>query len=467
MRYSAEVERKTMKKMINRREFVKLAVASAVGASPLVSMLRHPLVAGAADQGGGYKAIVCVLLEGGADSFNMVAPRSGASSSAYSAVRGAMALPVGSLLPLAPANYNDGVQYGLHPTMTRMKGLFDENKLAVIANVGTLVQPVTRTEVENGAPVPQQLFAHNTQRDLWMTANAAQSERAGWAARVADLFDRNDELFNITVGGKNLMQSGGTQQPFEFSGDDIYAFDDYYAFRNDGAIGDAYQQLLALDGDSGNRLVKSFARARQRDIRLHNTLSDSFEHAENFTNFPEGVHESGDSLGKQLRAVAKMLSVRNDLPGRPQRQIFFVNYHDWDTHNTPLDPESHKVDYLDKCLGAFYDDLEQMGIENRVTTLTLSDFGRSITPNGAGTDHGWGGHAYVMGGAVNGGDIYGIMPKIEANSPDAVEDRVIPTTAVEQYLATVVSWFGASAAEVQQLFPNLSSFSSPDLGFMA
>ncbi len=262
------------------------------------------------------------------------------------------------------------------------------------------------------------------------------------------------------------MQSGGTQQAFEFSGDDIYAFDDYYAFRTDGAIGEAYQQLLALNADHGNRLVKSFAEARRRDIRLYNELSDSFDNGVEFTNFPDGVHESGDSLGKQLRAVAKMLSVRNDLPGLPQRQIFFVNYHDWDTHNTPLDSGSHKVDYLDKCLGAFYDDLVQLGIENQVTTITLSDFGRSITPNGAGTDHGWGGHAYVMGGAVHGGDIYGRMPKIEANSPNAIEDRVIPTTAVEQYLATVVSWFGASSGEVRQLFPNLSSFQSTDLGFM-
>ncbi len=164
--------------------------------------------------------------------------------------------------------------------------------------------------------------------------------------------------------------------------------------------------------------------------------------------------------------VAKMLSVKDRLPGSPKRQIYFVNYHDWDTHAAPLDAASHKVDYLDKCLGAFADALNQLGLENNVTTCTISDFGRSITPNGAGTDHGWGSHAFVMGGAVNGGDIYGLMPEISANSPDAIEDRVIPTTAVEQYLATIASWFGASSADLDVIFPNLHSFPSNNLGFL-
>ena len=455
-----------MKKSLNRRQFIKGLLATAVGASPLVSAIRHSGSAMAATIGNDYKAIVCVLLEGGADAFNMVVPRSGVSYSAYSTVRENMALPASSLLPLAPATYNDGVQYGLHPTMTRMHELFTSQKLAVIANVGTLVRPVTKVEVENGAPVPNQLFAHNTQRDLWMTANAARAEKSGWAARLADIFDPAQELFNITVGGKNLMQRGGSQPAFEFGGDDIYAFDDYYAFREDGRLGEVYQQILDLDFSHSNLLVKSFADNRRRSIRLSNDLSEVFDTATSFT-FPDGIHESGTQLGDQLAAVAKMLSVKDRLPGIPKRQIYFVNYHDWDTHAAPLDAESHKVDYLDKCLGAFADALHQLGLENNVTTCTISDFGRSITPNGAGTDHGWGSHAFVMGGAVNGGDIYGLMPEIAANSPDAIEDRVIPTTAVEQYLATIASWFGASSADLDVIFPNLHSFPQRNLGFVS
>ncbi len=455
-----------MKKSLNRRQFIKGLLATAVGAFPLVSAIRHSGSAMAATIGNDYKAIVCVLLEGGADAFNMVVPRSGVSYSAYSTVRENMALPASSLLPLAPATYNDGVQYGLHPTMTRMHELFTSQKLAVIANVGTLVRPVTKVEVENGAPVPNQLFAHNTQRDLWMTANAAQAEKSGWAARLADIFDPTQELFNITVGGKNLMQRGGSQPAFEFGGDDIYAFDDYYAFREDGRLGEVYRQILDLDFSHSNLLVKSFADNRRRSIRLSNDLSEVFDTATSFT-FPDGIHESGTQLGDQLAAVAKMLSVKDRLPGSPKRQIYFVNYHDWDTHAAPLDAESHKVDYLDKCLGAFADALHQLGLENNVTTCTISDFGRSITPNGAGTDHGWGSHAFVMGGAVNGGDIYGLMPEIAANSPDAIEDRVIPTTAVEQYLATIASWFGASSADLDVIFPNLHSFPQRNLGFVS
>ena len=453
-----------MEKLLNRRQFIKGLLATTVGASPLVSAIRHSGSAMAATIGNDYKAIVCVLLEGGADAFNMVVPRSGVSYSAYNTVRENMALPASSLLPLTPATYYDGVQYGLHPTMPRMHELFTNQQLAVIANIGTLVQPVTKLDVENGAPVPNQLFAHNTQRDLWMTANAARAEKSGWAARLADIFDPAQGLFNITVGGKNLMQRGGSQPAFEFSGDDIYAFDDYYAFREDGRLGEVYRQLLARDSSHPNLLVQSFADNRKRSIRLSNDLSEVFDSATSFT-FPDGIHESGIQLGNQLKAVAKMLSVKDNLPGSPKRQIYFVNYHDWDTHAAPLDAESHKVDYLDKCLGTFADALHQLDLENNVTTCTISDFGRSITPNGAGTDHGWGSHAFVMGGAVNGGDIFGLMPEIAANSPDAIEDRVIPTTAVEQYLATIASWFGASSADLAVIFPNLHSFPQRNLGF--
>ncbi len=454
-----------MKKYINRRDFLKLLAATAAASSPLFSLFGASGNSYAATIGSEYKAIVCVLLEGGADSFNMVVPRSGQAYAEYTTIRENMALVNTSLKPLAPVNYDDGVEYGFHPKMNRMHTLFTEHKLAVIGNVGTLVQPVTKTQVENGAPVPNQLFAHNTQRDLWMTSNAAVAERAGWAARLADIFDNSSELFNVTVGGKNLMQTGGAQKAFEFGGGDIYAFDDFYAFRDDGALGEAYRQILGQNSANAHKLINTFADSQQQSIGLSNELSGVFNNAATFTGFSNGVHETGTPLGKQLQAVARMLSIKDDLPGTPRRQIFFVNQHDWDTHAGALDAESHKVAYLDESLGAFADALVQLGLEDQVTTCTISDFGRSITPNGAGTDHGWGGHTYVMGGAVQGGDIYGVMPQIKANSPDAIGDRVIPTTSVEQYLATIATWFGASDTDLDVIFPNLSSFSTRNLGF--
>jgi len=456
-----------MKKNINRRDFLKLSAATAAAGSPLFSLFGAFGNSYAATIGSEYKAIVCVLLEGGADSFNMVVPRSGQAYTDYATIRENMALSDTSLRPLSPASYDDGVAYGFHPKMERMHTLFSENKLAVIGNVGTLIQPVTKTEVENGAPVPNQLFAHNTQRDLWMTGNAAVTERAGWAARLADVFNNSSELFNVSVGGKNLMQTGGAQKAFEFGGGEIYAFDYHYAFRDDGALGDAYLQILGQNSGNNNRLIKSFADTQLQSIRMSNELSESFGNIATFTGFTNGVHETGTPLGKQLQAVAEMLSIKEDLPGRPRRQIFFVNQHDWDTHAGALDAESHKVGYLDASLGAFSDALVQLGLEDQVTTCTISDFGRSITPNGAGTDHGWGGHAYVMGSAVQGKDIYGVMPQIKANSPDATGDRVIPTTSVEQYLATIASWFGASNEDLDVIFPNLSNFPTRKLGFLA
>jgi uncharacterized protein (DUF1501 family) len=455
-----------MKKYISRRDFLKMSAATAAAGSPLFSLFGTIRNSYAATIGSEYKAIVCVLLEGGADSFNMVVPRSGQAYTEYSTIRENMALSDTSLLPLTPANYDDGIEYGFHPKMERMHTLFTENKLAVVGNVGTLVQPVTKTDIENGASTPNQLFAHNTQRDLWMTSNAAGAERAGWAARLADVFDNSSELFNVTVGGKNLMQTGGAQKAFEFGGGEIYAFDDHYAFRDDGALGDAYLQILGQNSLNNNRLMKSFADSQLQSVRISNELSKSFENIATFTGFTNGVHETGTPLGKQLKAVAEMLSIKEDLPGRPRRQIFFVNQHDWDTHAGALNEESHKVEYLDASLGAFADALAQLGLENQVTTCTISDFGRSITPNGAGTDHGWGGHAYVMGGAVQ-GDIYGVMPQIKADSPDAIDDRIIPTTSVEQYLATIATWFGASNDDLDVIFPNLNSFPTRNLGFLA
>lgn len=450
----------------DRRRFLRNSLVGVASLSPLSVLLSMMPQARAADSSGGYKALVCVLLEGGADTFNMVVPRAGAAHAAYQEVRGGMALGGASLLGINPDGYQDGVTYGLHPMMNRMHELFQQRKLAVIANTGTLVQPVTREEILNGAPVPNQLFSHNTQRDQWMTANAAVREKSGWAARMADVFNPAEPLFNLTPGEKNLMQQGGSQRAFEFDGDGIYAFDDYYAFRNDGALGETYRQLLQHDAGDTNRLSKAFANSRIHDLELFNDLSGILENAPQFNDFSTGVHESGTPLGTQLRAVARMLSVKDQLPNQPRRQVFFVNYHGWDTHNTPLDRNSHLVDYLDKSLGAFQDALAQLGLEQQVTTFTCSDFGRSITPNGAGTDHGWGGHAFVMGAAVKGGDIYGHMPEVRRNSPDAIDDRMIPRISVEQYFSQLVSWFGASSADLHQIFPNLQRFPPEGPGFM-
>jgi len=453
-----------------RRDFLKKSMVSVAAASPLMALLGSLEKLEAAQVDGVYKAIVCVLLEGGCDAFNMVAPTQNDVYAEYKAVRQDIALNQDELLPFSHTNKNglNTLAYGMRNNMTQMHQLFEAKKLSIIANVGTLVKPVTQSDVLNGAAVPSQLFAHNTQRALWMMGNAKDIEENGWAGRTANLFyPTPNPYFNITVGGNNIMQSGGNVESFGFSEASISPDTmEYYGFgpkSGGGELGSVYQKIYEQHQSANHKLLATFAKRRIEKLSQQITLENLFNDVENFDGFSHGVHEAGVSLGKQLELVAQILSIRDNFPGKKKRQIFFVNHHGWDTHDSD---NEHQVGYLSDSLGVFNAALEKMKIENSVTTFTISDFGRSLTPNGAGTDHGWGGHAFVMGGAVSGGDIYGKMPSLQKESPDAVSDRIIPTTSVESYLATIVKWFGATESELDAIFPNLKTFLPRNLGFM-
>jgi len=459
-----------MKKQYNRRDFLKRSLASAASATPLMAMLGSLQTLEAAETSGDYKAIVCVLLEGGADVFNMIAPTQNDSYGDYKAIRKDMALSQESLLSFSHSNSSglNSLAYGMRNNMGKMQQLFGKKKLSIIANVGTLVQPVTLADIKNGTPLPPQLFAHNTQRDLWMRGDAKNPQQKGWAARAGDIFyPTPNPYFNITVGGNNTMQLGGIAEAIAF--DDAYISPDtmkYYGFGPDsgsGELGSVYQRIYEGKQNDNNKLLAAFAKRRVEKLNQQVNLEGLFDNVKNFDNFSTGVHETGVSLGKQLELVAQILSIRNNFPGPKKRQIFFVNHHGWDTHDSD---NEHQVGYLSDSLFAFQSSLETMGIENSVTTFTISDFGRSLSPNGAGTDHGWGSHAFVMGGAVKGGDIYGKMPQLSNDSPDGLGDSMIPTTSMEEYLATIVKWFGATENELNTIFPNLSSFARNNMGFM-
>jgi len=458
------------KEKLHRRGFLKRSLAAGASATPLMALLGSFEKLEAAEVDGEYKAIVCVLLEGGADSFNMVAPAEGSAYSDYQAVRGNIALSQSELLTFSHTNTNglNSLAYGMRNNMTRMKGLFDEKKLSIIANVGTLVQPVTQQDVLDGAPLPSQLFAHNTQRALWMMGNAKDIETKGWAGRAGDLFyPTPNPYFNITVGGNNIMQSGGIAEATEFSrastSPNTMTSYGFGPESGSGDLGSVYQNMYEQTQNADNKLLSTFATRRVDGFDRQIKLQGLFDGVDDFSGFSTGVHETGVSLGEQLELVAKVLSIKDNFPGQKKRQIFFVNHHGWDTHNGD---NKHQVGYLSDSLGAFNDALKKMGMENQVTTFTISDFGRSLTSNGTGTDHGWGGHAFVMGGAVKGGDIFGKMPAMQKDSPDAVSNRMIPTTSVEEYLATIVKWFGATPDELDTIFPNLGTFDQKDMGFM-
>lgn len=408
-------------KQIDRRKFLKTtaATAAATMASPLFASQKSTA-------GEDYKAIVCVLLEGGADSFNMVVPKNDINAYAkYSDARGEMALKRENLRTLVKSDY------GFHPNMPRMQRMYNHQNLAVIANVGTLNRPVSKTQIKDAkkgrgiSELPNQLFSHVAQRDLWMMAG---NEDIGWAGKVAEELDQ--DLTNISVGGQNMMQQGGEKRTF-------IAYDDVFGLIDDPSS--IMKKLTRLGVD---------------------------------VNFDADDTVTGKSLGEQLEMVAKLIEARKSA-NFPSRQIYFVRYDGWDTHDKSIcegkncESGGHKIDNLDRSLGAFASALEQLGLQDKVTTFTTSDFGRTITSNNHGADHGWGGHAFAFGGAVNAG-FYGKMPRVEKNSPDALANNaVVPTTSVDQYMATLVDWLGDGKINLEKVFPNLSKFDKNTLGFMA
>ncbi len=466
------------KNTFNRRDFLKTTLASAVSVSPLMSLLGSLQTLEAATISGDYKALVVVLLEGGNDAFNMIVPKSDEAYDRYKAVRAGIELAKNGLLSLnVPQTYDDGIIYGMHPNMSEMQKLYNDQNLAIIANVGTLVEPVTKDDVEKQRkPLPQQLYAHNTQRALWMSAgNATAVTPTGWAARAGDQFyPAPNQFFNITVAGANHMQSGGIADAYPFrketvSTDTITTYG-FGPESGGGIVGKVYADLVIQDSTGENKLLRTFAGKRKNEIDLVDKLISSgfTDKVDDFTAFSGIVnpHPTGTPVEQQLQLVAKLLKKKDNFPGSPKRQIFFVNHHGWDTHSGQIATHGTLTKALSQSLGAFYETLTQLGLHNNVTTLTISDFGRSLTPNDSGTDHGWGGHAFVMGGAVKGGDIYGKMPQIKKDSPDATSNRVIPTTSVEQYLSPIVKWFGATEDELDKIFPNRAAFQNNGFWFM-
>ena len=398
-----------------RREFLKtLALTTAATVtSPLLASQRP----NSSDED--YKALVCVLLEGGADSLNFVAPKTEFSEYLrYLKVRPHTAHNREKIRTLR------GVKYGLHPKMARLQRLYNYGNLAIIANVGVLEKSLKLDEIKKAkypADIkerPSQLFDHVAQRDMWMQAGVADS---GWAARVADLMAK--DYVNVSVAGENSLQYGSKQKNL-IAHDDIFGADE---------------------------TVKKVKKAK---IDTYFEDDDSME---------------GKSLGKQLELVIDLIEHRKRSE-TPNRQIFFVSYGGWDIHNAADGTAANelmenKVAYMDKSLGEFYNALQKLGLDKKVTTFTMSDFGRSV--ENIGDDHGWGGHAFVMGGAIKSG-IYGKMPKIAKNTPDALKNgALIPTVSCEQYLSPLVKWLGDDKIDLKKVFPNLHKFEDKKLDFIA
>lgn len=418
---------------------------------------RRPALAAAED----YRALVCVFLFGGNDSHNMVVPLASSEYQSYQKARGVLALARNSLLELAGP---DGAGYGLHPRLTDLQRLFSEKKAAIVVNVGMLVRPTSREEYRQRAvPLPVNLFSHSDQQLQWQCGMPGGSATHGWGGRAADsVAARNaDRAFAaVSLSGNTLYLLGRDTSPALVNPGAPTGLTGFNNSPAQQARLEALQEILAID--QGYLLVQVANRTTAEGIRISAQLSSLLTAGPQLkTPFP------ATSLGRQMEQIARLIRARDQLG--VSRQIFFASLGGWDTHTGQLPTHDALMGQLGQALAALYKATEELGVAAQVTTFTASDFGRTLNPNSnAGSDHGWGSHHLVVGGAVKGGRLYGRFPTVALNGPDDASGRGvwIPTTSLDQYGATLAAWFGVPEEALAEVFPNLPNYNPANLGFM-
>ena len=464
----------------SRRQFLKTSAALSLGGAAGFMCDLQRFNAFAADTGG-YRALVCVFLFGGMDCHDTVLPYDTGNYNQYADIRrellnryddneGGSTRDRDRLLSLSLANASDfgGRQFALPPELGPLHELMVAGDAAVVSNVGPLVAPLTRTEWEaRSAPLPPRLFSHNDQQSVWM---ASQPEGAsfGWGGRLADIMlEANanpDSTFTvISTSGNAVFLSGELAGQFEVGTNgpqDIRGISQE-AYLGSNSLPGLYEAHLRAENETlVNYLQRDYINSVSRSIDANRTLSESFD-----AEPPFGTVFPGDRLAQQLQVVARIIALREVLGVR--RQIFFVSAGGFDTHSNQANSIPARHTEIAGAMRAFYDATVEMGVGNEVTSFTASDFGRTLTVNRDGTDHGWGAHHFVVGGAVQGNRIYGqFPPPTLGHSQDSGNGRLIPTTSVDQYAATFGRWFGLNNTELNDALPGLSGFSDTDLGFL-
>ena len=469
---------------ISRRDFFRQSCCAAVGSVGILSTLAQLRVLGgvigsssgpvvsSATIPADYKALVCIYLIGGNDGTNTIIPADASSYAAYAKARADISIPQGSLLAIKPSRYSDGRAYGLHPSVPELQALFNQRKLAFLANVGTLVQPTNLAQYNLGQGLPPQLFSHQDQSTQWQSSIPDKPFTTGWGGRLADLVDasnaNNQISMSISLSGTNSFQRGNKVAEFALRSSGVQQIQTNFV---DPVTGQSIVSQVAasaratavramMNTAQANLHSAAFADISAKAISDTDFLTTVFKTAPAInTSFP------GTPTAKSMAMIAKMISVAPSLGLK--RQIFFLTFNGWDTHGGQAVAHGPLLAELSGAMNAFYNATVELGVANQVTTFTASDFGRTYTPNSGGTDHGWGGHQMIMGGAVSGGDIYGTMPSLVVNGPDDTgRGRWIPSTSVDEYNATLATWFGVSATDLPIVLPNIGRFAKPNLGFM-
>ena len=451
-----------------RRDFLRRAGALTAGG--LATRLLPFAALGGAEQAFGqaapadYRALVCVFLYGGVDGNNLVVPHDNAGYAQYAAARpesSGVNLAQSELLPIQPAN--TATPFGLHPDLAEIQPLFAQKKLAILANVGPLNAPTTRASYV--ANKPDNLFSHSDQQAQWQSSVSSGPSSTGWGGRIADQVGAMNPSFPVitSIAGTNLFISGSDSRPLALPASGGIALQGFGTGAAASARLAAFRALLELD--RGNAYVQAASEITARALSLSDVVNPIL--ASSASRVQPIFAGLNSSVAQQLLQVAKLIEARGTTGAR--RQIFFVSLGGFDTHANELATLTNLLGQLSPAMKAFYDATVQLGVADQVTTFTLSDFGRTLKPaSGAGTDHAWGNHHFILGGAVRGGEIFGRYPTLALGGPDDAqsEGRWIPTTSVDQYGATLARWFGVSASGLAQAFPNLGRFAPADLGFL-
>ncbi len=445
-----------------RRQALKtFGLAATIG----VPMLT-PLIAtgsAAAQTAEDYKALVCINLFGGNDQSNTVIPRSGAAYTAYQNARPTLAVSSASILPVSPTGFA-GPELGFSPSLPGLRTLFEQGRCAVLANVGTLVEPVTRDQYRAGTKrVPRQLFSHSDQSILWEAGPSDRTSQSGWLGRIGDLtadtFNAGSQVsLTMSIAGTTLILAGDQTIQYQISSGGVSRVQNTNSLYSSEPGGAALRQLLTKQGTNTfeNALTTISARAMSNAALVESATSDQTALK---TTFP------GTGLGAQARMVARMIGARKALSHK--RQIFVISMGGFDNHGELVKDHAARLTELDGAMSALYAATVEMGVPNNVTSFTTSEFGRALQHNGRGSDHGWGGHHLIVGGAVQGRRVYGSWPTVAlGGAEDAGNGALVPTTSLDEYGATLARWFGASTAQLSTVMPNLSRFSTPNLGFL-
>jgi len=446
--------------MKSRREFLKrCCTLGAAGAA--AHLTRFGLMTANAQTSSTYKALVCIFMNGGNDSNNMIVPMNASATpvnpatfSGYQTARGGLALGQGVVRPVTA----NGIGYGLHPALTNIQSLYQANKAAMIFNVGTLVAPTTKQQIQQGGvTLPRNLYSHSDQTQQWQTANPTVAGGTGWGGRITDAIASGTPFpAGVSVSGNSALLTGAQTGGVTIAPGSNFGLNGFGTDTASQARFTALQQILTFD--SGVQLISASGGVLNKALTSAKEINAALTGGTPLTTvFPNS------GLGQQLAQVAKIMQVRTALG--MDRQIFFASIGGFDNHSNLINDQNGLMTTIDAAVGAFQLALAELGIEQNVTTFTESEFNRTMNANGTnGSDHAWGGHHFVIGGAVHGGNAYGTFPNPALNGPDDVGNRGLwlPTTSLDQYAATMASWFGVPDAALtgapNAVFPNLVNF---------